>query len=63
MNLTRFEKLDRSFYERLVHGFESIYKGREDVIRLDALSDEQSLAQTAFNELNKRLLDTGLLLS
>lgn len=62
MNLTRFEKLDRSFYERLVYGFESIYKGREDVIRLDALSDEHSLAKTAFNELTKRLIDTGLLL-
>lgn len=34
--LTRMEQQPREFYEAVIHGFETIFKGRSDVIRIDA---------------------------
>lgn len=45
--LTDFEKEQKSFFERVIHGFETLYKDRKDIIRLDARQKPEIIAQQA----------------
>lgn len=47
--LTTYEKEQRSFMERVAHGFDTLYKNRTDVLILDAQQDSEVLAQQAHN--------------
>ncbi len=42
--LTRFEKLDLTFYDNVIKGFEAIFAERDDVIRIDASQDSEVVA-------------------
>lgn len=48
-HLTRFEKEEQEFYKNIINGFEQIFKERQNVLKLDASQDKETLAQKAFD--------------
>lgn len=51
--LTSFEKEKQDFIERLVLGFDTLYKNRTDVIILDGNQSVDVIAQSAYNAVEK----------
>lgn len=51
--LTSFEKEKQDFIERLVMGFDTLYKNRTDVIILDGNQSIDAIAQSAFTAVEK----------
>lgn len=47
--LTRIESEKRAFFEAVINGFEKIFAGRSDVVRLDAREDRDAVAHRAFD--------------
>ncbi len=54
-SLTSFEKEKVEFIERLVQGFETIFKNRTDVIMVDGQKAPEEVAQDAYNKMQEML--------
>ena len=46
-NLTTFEKEQKTFVQKLIHGFDTIYLTQKNVITLDATKSPQDVVQDA----------------
>ena len=57
--LTRIESEKQVFFERVIGGFEKIFAGRSDVVRLDARTDREILARQAFDAITDFLHARG----
>lgn len=58
--LTAFEKERTNFMQRLVDGFEKLYKNRDDVIILDGTQTPESVAKQAMEAVNQWLAEKRL---
>lgn len=50
-----FEQEDRAYFERVIAGFEEIFKDRLNVIRLDARAPQSTVAQHAYDAVVEQL--------
>lgn len=50
LELTAFEKENREFFKHVVHGYDTLYKGRKDVIILDGSQTTKQLVDDAYNK-------------
>jgi len=58
---TSFEKEKEKFTKKLVHGFEEIFKNKNNVVTLDGEQEADILAKIAYANIKKWLKDQGLL--
>jgi dTMP kinase len=54
-SLTSFEKEGKAFTQKLRDGFETLYRTRKDVIRLDGTQLPETIATQAYNEITERI--------
>lgn len=54
--LTSFEKEDTSFMERVLHGFNQIFKNRDNVVRINGNQSVETLAQQACDSVTQWIL-------
>ncbi|OQA35877.1 MAG: Thymidylate kinase [Candidatus Dependentiae bacterium ADurb.Bin331] len=59
--LTAFEKESNDFTQKLIAGFETLYKNREDVIFLEGSDAPESIAHNAFTQIKTFLVNNRLL--